>query len=461
MMRTVPLVGALTLILASIAWACGDYSAVGAQPPNEQVARELRELGPAGLQEALRMRDEAVQHDATAESEKTWRCFVDRVAAQRDASVSRLYWYTDLKEAQAAALESGRPILSLRMLGKLTDQYSCANSRFFRTALYANDAVSEELRSRFVLHWQSVRPVPRVTIDFGDGRVLNRTITGNSAHYILASDGRPLDVLPGLYGPQQFLAWLDRCESLAARDRVATIDADRSQLIVDYHARQLDRLGQQWQADLLEVEADHRQGASVTTAGRLAAWTPLEKDRPRLAAAAARGVHPTALEAAPIAVGKGAIEVPLLNLVAANTPREYADDNQLWTALAALRRSDVQLDESSRSVIRREHPSAMAAGARAESKRIVEDPILRLVRNFEDSIARDAVRNEYLLHWQIHQWFVDGDEAASADELNERVYAELFLTPSSDPWLGLDPGDDYTGLEGSGLSDASTLGFAP
>ena len=98
------------------------------------------------------------------------------------------------------------------MLGKLTDEYSCANSRFFRTALYSNKDISEFLRTNFVLHWQSVRPVPRVTIDFGDGRKLERTLTGNSAHYVLASDGTPLDVLPGLYSPLAFRQWLwDAC----------------------------------------------------------------------------------------------------------------------------------------------------------------------------------------------------------------------------------------------------------
>ena len=124
--------------------------------------------------------------------------------------MSRLYWYTDMAAAQAAAERTGRPILSLRMLGKLTDEFSCANSRFFRTALYSNKEISDYLRDNYVLHWQSVRPVPRVTIDFGDGRKLERTLTGNSAHYVLTSAGQPLDVLPGLYAPQAFANWLDR-----------------------------------------------------------------------------------------------------------------------------------------------------------------------------------------------------------------------------------------------------------
>jgi len=37
------------------------------------------------------------------------------------------------------------------------------------------------------------------------------------------------------------------------------------------------------------------------------------------------------------------------------------------------------------------------------------------------------------------------------DEFNERVYAELFLTPRSDPWLGLVPAEAYTALPENGL----------
>jgi hypothetical protein len=37
------------------------------------------------------------------------------------------------------------------------------------------------------------------------------------------------------------------------------------------------------------------------------------------------------------------------------------------------------------------------------------------------------------------------------DQLNERVYAELFLTPSSDPWLGLVTPDVYTALDNGGV----------
>src|SRR5262245_24965907 len=92
----------------------------------------------------------------------------------------------------------GRPILQLRLLGRFDEEMSCANSRFFRTTLYPDATVSRLLAERFTLCWHSVRPVPKVTIDFGDGRTLERTLTGNSAHLVLDARGRPVDALPGL-----------------------------------------------------------------------------------------------------------------------------------------------------------------------------------------------------------------------------------------------------------------------
>jgi hypothetical protein len=40
--------------------------------------------------------------------------------------------------------------------------------------------------------------------------------------------------------------------------------------------------------------------------------------------------------------------------------------------------------------------------------------------------------------------------------LNERVYADLLLTPSSDTWLGLMPADTYTALEDNGVKQAAS-----
>jgi hypothetical protein len=117
-------------------------------------------------------------------------------------------WTNDLNAAIAEARRTRRPILSLRLLGRLDEELSCANSRFFKKLLYPHARVQALLR-RFVLHWQSVRPVPRVTIDFGNGKKIERTLTGNSLHLVLDLDGRPMDALPGLFDPDTFCDLLE------------------------------------------------------------------------------------------------------------------------------------------------------------------------------------------------------------------------------------------------------------
>lgn len=89
------------------------------------------------------------------------------------------------------------------------------------------------------------------------------------------------------------------------------------------------------------------------------------------------------------------------------------------------------------------------------TKGAVEDPLLRLVATLQSSIALDSIRNEYTLHRRVHEWFADHQVPAGIDELNDRVYAELFLTPRQDPWLGLAPPNTYTGLTDGGVVTAS------
>src|SRR5437868_13929370 len=208
---------AMMVLTAAVARACGDgrqratgpvRSAVSQDPAvaSAAVAR-LRAMGPAGLRELINAYGAEAKPgaDASPARRRAAAAAIDAVAAQKDAAYSGLYWYTDLEQAKAAARASGKPILSLRLLGKLDEEFSCANSRFFRTVLYADADVSAAMGEKFVLHWQSVRPVPKVTIDMGDGRVIERTVTGNSVHYVLDAEGRPVDAIPGLYGPKSFL----------------------------------------------------------------------------------------------------------------------------------------------------------------------------------------------------------------------------------------------------------------
>jgi len=71
--------------------------------------------------------------------------------------------------------------------------------------LFAHPDVRDFIAANFVPAWESVRAVPTVTIDFGSGRTLKRTVNGNVATYLCAPDGRIVDLLPGLSTPEAFL----------------------------------------------------------------------------------------------------------------------------------------------------------------------------------------------------------------------------------------------------------------
>ncbi len=411
--------------------------AVSADGPTAEAAMaRLREMGADGLEALFQvhkpMLDRVTDGTDVPHDDPHWQRIcraLDTVGGQRDCYTSRLFWYTDFDAARQAAAESGRPILSLRLLGKLTDEYSCANSRFFRTALYANREVADLMRDRFVLHWKSVRPVPRVTIDFGDGRKVERTLTGNSIHYILDSRGRPVEALPGLYGPGAFQRGLIQAEQVAkAFGRLEPKDWPGR--IRNYHARQLAAVVSAWRNDLDQLGVKVEEPA---------------KDQDRTNAGKAVPARAAAL----IAFSKSAVEVPILERLAgmdltASTERlEDATDAETWKRLAELHIEDARLDDGSIALMRKQNPHLCSR----TSKLAGADPLLPMVRNFEMSIAMDTVRNRYLLHREIHRQLAENEPTADVDTLNEWVYAELFLTPSSDPWLGLVPDDTYTALE--------------
>ena len=104
--------------------------------------------------------------------------------------------------------------------------------------------------------------------------------------------------------------------------------------------------------------------------------------------------------------------------------------------------------------MRTKHPTAEDAMRVARAKFQVEDPMLRVVRQFEKSIAEDTAYNEYVLHVQIHRWLAVEDSELNVDQFNTRVYAQLFKTPEDDKWMGFGDPTHYTALPARGLSRA-------
>ena len=52
----------------------------------------------------------------------------------------------------------------------------------------------------------------------------------------------------------------------------------------------------------------------------------------------------------------------------------------------------------------------------------------------------------------IRPWQMNDAESQkwSLAQLNDWVYAQIFLTPNQDPWLGLAPPDVFAAIDGNG-----------
>jgi hypothetical protein len=312
---------------------------------------------------------------------------------------------------------------------------SCANSRFFRATLYANAAVSQYLREHFILYWSSERPVPRVTIDYGDGRRIVRTTTGNSAHYVLDETGSIADVLPGLYAPQVFQAELARSEALARRLAGLT-GAARAAALAQHHQRE-------------RAAGERRFAAAAGTAHVRGPRRLLAADEIG-ASAVARAQRATMAKAIIETVELARIGIDAGSVAAEDVAAWATIGQRLWAAFAPApaHRADRArpprvLDAPSQALVARLYeagPVPASRGARAA-----------MLDRLEQSLVADTALNELRLRPQIRAYLI-GSPGATIDQLNAWIYAHVFHTPRADPWLGLLPRTDFTGLPGDGAA---------
>ena len=396
--------------------------AIGEDPAIAEAAiADLRAAGQRGV-DALRLIVESGRQspDGDASSLERYHAAVDRVARQKDADRSGLFWHTDFEKAKTEAERLGRPILTLRLLGNLDEELSCANSRFFREIFYSNPDIAARLKNDFVLHWKSVRPVPKVTIDFGDGRVLRRTITGNSIHYVLDQHGRLVDGLPGLYAPMDFLAWLDETREFV---RAHSLKAERQwvKAVTTYQRESFETVAIEFDNAIKSIGQQHFIPPSASR------WSP----------APIRMEHVTAEGWRKLALRHPSLSTP--------------NKGSLWAV------SDVVLRDALDPVQFR----ALRANEFSETKAPTEVPILTMLalddrnlrrksKNLKISLAKDSVRNEFVFHRRVHD-YLRNRYRTDADALNRWVYSELFEMPDSDPWLGLRTTDFYTGISNDGV----------
>ncbi len=400
----------------------------------------LRLMKQVGLETLLRTYSTQIEaYKKTGIKDANWQRIanaIDTVAMQKDAYASGLFWHTDMSKALAESKEMRKPILTLRLLGNLNEEYSCANSRFFRSILYSNEKISNYLKENYILHWKSVRPAPKITIDFGDGRKLVRTITGNSIHYILDERGRILDALPGLYNPQTFLEYLvnvNRAKRTKRKPKQFWSDVYRNQ--------NRNRLLAKWQSDL------NKLGVDTSSTSKLDIRLPATPARTSTGSNNSsepkneNGKNPSALRAAPLAVTKSAVEMPTVRSITYDSEAlKKSTTFEEWKKLSELF-GKAKIDENSKNFILH----------KADSKEAMSNKeFASLISNLEKYVSIDTVQNEYIFHTKIYQWLNEG-LYLDVETFNDRVYSELFLTPKSDKWLGLYSPDIYSAIENNGV----------
>lgn len=379
--------------------------------------RELRAKGTTGL-DALFVKYAAdiESYSKTGDRTTGWQNIanaIDTVAMQKDAYASHLYWYTDLEEAKRVAAKQNKPILSLRLLGNLNEEFSCANSRLFRALLYTNAEISSYLRENYILHWKSVRPAPRITIDFGDGRKIERTVTGNSIHYILDSDGQIIDALAGLYSPEAFLSYLKQSrELLTTTAKLTPIEKRRS--LLEFRKKNFDAIKKNRDAAVAAAKVTFTEPKDT-----IAALPVMER-----------------------AVSKAMVvdEVGLLRVYDDFSKFEPQINFDSWNKLAKVYSPATGIDARSNAFIRRQN----------KTSGLTEAEFAGLFAKLENFVALDTTRNEFLFHTRLYEG-LNARRPLPLEAFNTQVYEVLFKTPETDKWLGLYSSDVYTALDGNGL----------
>ena len=102
------------------------------------------------------------------------------------------------------------------------------------------------------------------------------------------------------------------------------------------------------------------------------------------------------------------------------------------------------LDVTSRALVARLHNAGPA------DQRATPDQLADVIARLEQHIVADTAQNQFVLRQQIRQRIIERGET-DFTALNAWIYSSVFATPRSDPWLGLLPRTEFTGLPGDGV----------
>ncbi len=257
---------------------------------------------------------------------------------------------------------------------------------------FSHPEFAKFVQDRFEPTWESVRDVPRISIDFGGvggARRLERTLHGNIATFVVLPDGLVADVIPGLYDRETFRARLTASADMA--ERIARLSPElRVDAVRNHHKAELARLT----APAATITADVR---------------------------------------------KRVVERPVERAVSTDTPEVPLTPEALAARAARLRILMRSVSKSGiEDLIQPIEPLDMT---RTDSKFRIEKPVEAALPRLNPlhpapDLTRDTENNEKNRRPAVHR-LLAGYSPFTVSGLSGQVYAEILGTDLTDPYLGL------------------------
>ena len=247
------------------------------------------------------------------------------------------------------------------------------------------------LNTEFVPCWESVRPVPKVTIDFGNGHLVHRTLTGNTVMYICLPNGEVVDALPGVFTPRDFQLEVGKVLTFMHLLNADKLDSDSK--ILAWHRGQLD--------ERIQYETI-------------------------------------------LSMGKGFVECPLLDALGMrNSPARLARAIPS-SALGSSALSNLPIDKlksAFQSLCARTDDishHAMKVEQLKENLKITRVGMSPSPEELGKMVVElDSRNNLHTVHPAVHLLFATFIKPPTPSECSETIYKQLLHVPINDPDLGL------------------------
>lgn len=257
--------------------------------------------------------------------------------------------------------------------------------------------------------WESLGPVPKVTIDFGSGKKLHRTLGGNIVLYLLLPDGRVVDAFPGVYTSTDFLEELH-----PALDFVRDFGFDvPSDSITNWHVER---------TSLIRPAAGSKREYLEDVPSARDPWVIIDQTS---------GIDSDRYNVAGSNAGKAASESGLLRALGAKP-------------LSAKPRDRKKVDPW---IISEKNPDKLKAYDEFEkltgqiedlSKRPMTAGMLKsLFPNRQEIVQEDSKFNRKFTRSAVHLMFASSTRLPEINEVRDMIYKKILHIPIDDPYLGL------------------------